>query len=344
MKNKIFAAAVISAASLAMAQVPSYTNTGLWFDGSDEFVNLGSACGESTAAGCEDNYGGYWYDTDDREKDHGGSYITYPFDTSGYNGSYIAPMIEKFGYLAVRFHLADPTLTGQQEEYPYNFITFGFNTNKSRENVLDISATGGLCVTYASDYPIMLEIKDSVSGEGSASCAVKLPKSSEPKTVESAIKDFEQPKWVTGENKLANCEEAFKKAWGIWLRLDGGASDADGAFRVFEVGPKGTCKGERSIAKVDCGSIYPYRPYCPDGPENVKKSVSTASRSVSVNGRTVSLGGFGGSISYKLFDLQGNVVRSGYAAGSIDFGGVTSGNYVLKVNGAAELTKKIVLE
>jgi hypothetical protein len=56
------------------------------------------------------------------------------------------------------------------------------------------------------------------------------------------------------------------------------------------------------------------------------------------------LNGFGSSVSYRLFDLQGNVVRSGYAAGSIDFGGVKSGNYVLKVGGTAGLTEKILLK
>ena len=134
------------------------------------------------------------------------------------------------------------------------------------------------------------------------------------------------------------------------FKIDGGASVADGELRIFEVGPKGTCKGGKSIVD-ECWS------YCKSdgdgghdvcwggcGVSNLRKSIWTASHSVTVNGRIVSLNGLGQNVQYKLFDMQGNVVRSGYAAGRIDFGGVKSGSYLLKVKGNLELTKKIVLK
>ena len=72
------------------------------------------------------------------------------------------------------------------------------------------------------------------------------------------------------------------------------------------------------------------------------KTVSSAS--ISVLGRLVTLNGLGQNVQYKLFDMQGNVVRSGFAAGHVDFSGVKSGSYLLKVKGSLEMTQKIVLK
>ena len=333
MKNRIWAAVVASIASLSMAQVPSYTNTGLWFDGTDSFVKLGDNCAESNET-CEKHYGGYWYNTDDRKDDHGGSYVTYPYDTTGYNGSLIAPQIEKLHYVTVRYHLMEPSLTGQREEYPYNFVTFGFNTSNEAMVPLDISATGGLCVTYTSDFPVALEIKDSISGMGRVSCSAKLSQTSTPETAESAIKDFAQPTWTPDENKLANCDEAFKIAQAIWFRIEGNASEHEGQLRIFEVGPLGTCKGGRTIAEEQW-------PNCKT--DKIPTKPATA-KHLSINGRTVSLNILGGSVHYRLFDMQGNTVEKGYATEAIDLSGVKSGNYVLKVNGTVKLTQKILLK
>lgn len=66
--------------------------------------------------------------------------------------------------------------------------------------------------------------------------------------------------------------------------------------------------------------------------------------SVSVTGRLVTLNGLGQNVQYRLFDMQGNTVHSGFAAGHIDFSGVKSGSYLLKVKGNLELTRKIVLK
>lgn len=66
--------------------------------------------------------------------------------------------------------------------------------------------------------------------------------------------------------------------------------------------------------------------------------------SISVTGRLVTLNGLGRQVQYSLFDMQGNTVHSGIAAGQIDFSSVKSGNYLLKVKGNLELTRKIVLK
>ena len=61
MKKKIFATAIASVASLAMAQT---VNTALWFDGSDQQVNTGGDCVYEYGE-CESTTMGYWYDYDD---------------------------------------------------------------------------------------------------------------------------------------------------------------------------------------------------------------------------------------------------------------------------------------
>ena len=66
--------------------------------------------------------------------------------------------------------------------------------------------------------------------------------------------------------------------------------------------------------------------------------------SISVNGRKVTLDGFGDFAYYQLLDMQGNVVDSGYSSGAINFASVKSGNYILKVKGDITLTKQIVLK
>ncbi len=343
MRTKVLAVGMAVAASFAMADD---VNHNIWFDGTEPFLRV-DACSGHEYVDCETE--SYWYDIDDRKNDRGGSYALYPYDTTGYNGSLIAPMIDSLGYLVIKYYLEDPAITGQSEEYPYNFVKFGFNIVQMGDPGLDISSTGGLCATYTSDMEVWLEVITDKTGN--TPCFAKLPKAVEPTTVDKAIEDFAQPSWAADSNKVASCMEAFKAARSVMFKLDGGASVMEGALRIFEVGPKGTCKGGKSIVDEcwsycksdgDGHAVCRGRDRC--GVSNLRKSVWAASHSVTVNGRIVSLNGLGRTAQYKLFDMQGNVVRSGYAAGRIDFGGVKSGSYLLKVKGNLELTEKIVLK
>ena len=243
MRNEILAVIAVSAASFAMAEDANPgVNPNIWFDGTDERVCIIDPLLQDAyeKEGCS-----FWYDVDDRKNDQGGSYALYPFDTSGYNGSLIAPEIEKLGYVTIWYHLADPTLTGQTDEYPYNFVKFGFDMVPGSSGTLDISSTGGLCATYTSQIDVELEVNTEKSGN--TPCFAKLPQTQEPKTVDKAIKDFAQATWAADSNKLASCAEAFKEARSVMFKLDGRASATDGVLRIFEVGPKGTCKGGKTI-------------------------------------------------------------------------------------------------
>ena len=350
MKTKVLTVGMAFATSFAMAEdISDRVNPEIWFDGTEECASVDHSCVFEYGQ-CDDlSMMSCWFDTDDRKDDQGGSYAIYPFDSSGYNGSFIAPEIEKLGYVAIGYHLADPTQTGQEDEYPYNFVKFGFYTNGYGElgPALNISSTGGLCATYTSSMDVELEVNTDKTGK--TPCFVRLPKTEEPKTVDKAIEDFKQATWAPVSNKVASCAEAFKEARSIMFKIDGGAAEADGELRIFEVGPKGTCKGGKTIKK-DVRYCYNGIEYddghreC-DYPHNKLRGLNATSfASISVTGRLVTLNGLGRQVQYSLFDMQGNTVHSGIAAGQIDFSSVKSGNYLLKVKGNLELTRKIELK
>jgi len=341
MKKKIFAAAIASVASVAMAQT---VNTSLWFDGSDQQVNTGGDCVYEYGE-CESTTMGYWYDYDDRKNDHGGSYAVYPLDTTGYYGSLIGPQIEAFEYVTIKYHLADPTATGQEAEYPYNFVGFGFNTVSGTKDPLDITAAGGLCATYTSDNAITLEIAEATSGD--ASCSVTLTKATTPTTVSKTIDDFKQPTWAPAANKLSSCAEAFKAAQSVKFKLDGGASEADGQLRIFEVGPAGTCLGGKSIKNeewLNCKSDGDGHADCGTPVIGIKASALAGSVKAVLSGRTLSFNGISNGM-YEIVSLQGQVVKSGKVASSISLSSLDAGVYMVRVSGkSVHMSQKILVK
>jgi len=344
MKKKIFAAAIASVASVAMAQT---VNTSLWFDGSDQQVATGGDCVYDYTE-CPKTTMGYWYDYDDRKNDHGGSYAIYPYDTTGYYGSMIAPEIENLGYVVIQYHLEDPTTTGQTAEYPYNFVGFGFNLVNGTKDPLDITAAGGLCATYTSDMNVTLEIAEAKSGD--ASCSATLKASPTPKTESIEIAGFKQPSWVKADNKLASCAEAFAAAQSVKFKLDGGASAADGKLRIFEVGPAGTCKGGKSVAGTEpssftCkadgdGHIGP----CEGPIDAIKTAVAAGSVKATLSGRTLSFNGVKDGM-FEIVSLQGQVVKSGKVASSISLSSLDAGVYMVRVSGkSVHMSQKILVK
>ena len=340
MKKQILATAIASIASLAMAQTVS---TDLWFNGSDQQVATGGDCVYEYGV-CEETTMGYWYDYDDRKNDKGGSYAMYPYDTTDYYGSLIAPEIENLNYVTIKYHLADPTLTGQTAEYPYNFVGFGFNLVNGKKDPLDITAAGGLCVTYTADHAVTLEIAESKSGD--ASCSVTLTKATTPTKVDKAIADFKQPTWADTKNKLSSCADAFAAAQSVKFKLDGGAAEADGQLRIFEVGPKGTCTGTGAIgaepASFNCLSDGDGHAKC-DGAA-IKFSAAASSVKAIVANRTLSFAGINDGM-FEIVSLQGQVVKSGKVASSISLSSLDAGVYMVRVSGkAVHMSQKILVK
>lgn len=349
MNTKIKMAMTIAAAAAmanALCDGAGTVNTSIWFDGSDQQVNTGGD-GMYEYGVCETSTMGYWYDYDDRKNDNGGSYALYPFDSTGYYGSFVAPQIENLGYVAIQYVLVDPTTTGQTAEYPYNFVGFGFNTVGGSQDPLDISAAGGLCATYTTDNAVTLEVAETVSGD--ASCSITLAKASSPTTVDKAIEDFKQPTWVGAANKLESCAAAFAAAKAVKFKLDGGASDASGTLRIFEVGPKGTCTGAGSVSSAEpasftCKSDGQGGANCED--RIAIKGVKAASAvKATLSGRTLSFSGISSDASFEIVSLQGQVVKSGKIASSVSLASINAGVYMVRVVGkSVNMAQKILVK
>ena len=346
MNKKIFATIVASMTAMGMAQT---VNTSIWFDGSNQQVNTGGDCVYEYGE-CEETTMGYWYDYDDRKNDNGGSYAIYPFEADEY-GSLVGPEIENLGYVTIQYVLVDPTTTGQTAEYPYNFVGFGFNTVNGAQDPLDISAAGGLCATYTADNSVTLEVAETVSGD--ASCSITLTKVSSPTMVDKSIADFKQPTWVESKNKLSSCADAFAAAKAVKFKLDGGASDASGTLRIFEVGPSGTCTGAGAISSSEpspygCKSDGDGSAVC-DGPSNpvvgIKAVAAASSVKATLSGRTLSFSGISSDASFEIVSLQGQVVKSGKVASSVSLASINAGVYMVRVAGkAVNMTQKILVK
>ncbi len=350
MKMKLLSTAVASMAAMSMAQT---LNTGVWFDGSDQQVNTGADCVYEYGT-CESTTMGYWYDYDDRLNDHGGSFAEYPFDGGAkteapYYGSYIAPMIEEFGYAAIKYHVNDPVAAGQVADYNYSFVGFGFNVKNGDQDPFDISATGGLCVTYTADHNVAMEIAEATSGDDA--CFITLKKSATPVTVDAAIADFAQPTYTKTNTpeRVIDCMQAFQGAKAVKFKLDGGATGGlTGTLRIFSVGPKGTCTTGSIAAEP---AAWPCKSEGHDGLANcsgtgaIGASVAASSVKATLAGRTLSFSGINNDASFEVVSLQGQVVKSGVAAGSVSLSNINAGVYMVRVSGkSVNMVQKILVK
>lgn len=330
MNKKIIVAAVAALSAVSMAET---VNNDIWFNGTSQIAN-------TTKESLEPNYenSSYWYDYDDRANDKGGSYIKYLYDSTGNYGSFIQPMIDSLGYIFVKYVLVDPTTTGQNEEYPYNFVGMGFNLVGAAQDPLDITSAEGLCATYTSDDDVTLTID--ADGTGNASCSAKLTKTATPTLVDLDFSKFSQPTWTPAAQKVSSCAEAFAKATAVKFQIDGQASDAQGALRIFEVGPKGTCKGEKAVSQKEKSANSCDHHADPDAIS--QKAVSAANASLS--GRILSFSGIK-SASYEIANVQGQVVKSGKVEASINLAGLKAGIYMVRISGkSVNMNKKILLK
>ena len=349
MKKKIFAAAIASVASVAMAQT---VNTSIWFDGTDQQVNTGGYCKYDYET-CDESTMGYWYDYDDRKNDKGGSYAVYPYETSPkdeapYYGSYIQPMIENLGYATIKYVLVEPTTTGQTEKYPYNFVGFGFNTVNGTQDPLDITAAGGLCATYTADHNVTLEVMEATSGDNA--CFVTLKKSATPTMADFAIADFAQPSYTKTNNpeRVIDCAQAFAAAKAVKFKIDGGAAAFSGQLRIFAIGPKGTCPATGTIAaepaSFACKSDGVGGATCDGSAEAIKAVKAASSVKATLTGRTLSFSGINDG-KFEVVSLQGQVVKSGKISSSVSLANINAGVYMVRVSGkSVNMSQKILVK
>ncbi|WP_297701597.1 hypothetical protein [uncultured Fibrobacter sp.] len=355
---------IVALILLFIPAIAQTVNSELWYDGTNEQVNTGAECMYEFGV-CEGTTMGYWYTQDGRKylysQDGKKNKIypkpKYPFDTCGYYGSLTAPMIDILGYLTIEYYIDKPDTTDPRENSLSNFVSFGFNTVSGRREPLDITSTGGLCITYTSDDEASLQVKEEKSGV--AYCYVTLPKSEDPITVSSEISSFKQPVWTPDSNRLDSCAEAFAATQSIFFNIENSDLNKDhlyGRIRIFEIGPIGTCTGKAEIKVTEEPSSYSqdidweghFQPCCQPpiyiGKEKGGFQNTMKRAAISIAGHQVYLDRFHHYNHYTLLDIQGNIIDKGNVDRVIDLSGVKSGNYILTVKGNVPLTQQIVLK
>ena len=339
----------IAAGSLAVAANAEnkVVNPNLWFSGTEEQIDTGgdfvNVYGQTEADSKTGSTMGFWFDYDDAN-DHGGSYIGFPFAKDQYN-SLFNPMTQKLEYIAVQYNLKDPTETGQSGDL-YNFVGLGFNLVNADKDFMDISSIGGLCVTYTSDDPVLVEIASPEVPDAKA-CGSALLAQSSPAPQTLAWSSFEQPSWVAQSEKI-DCSIAIAKATQVKFKVDGGAAEMTGKLRIFEVGPQGTCSGNKSVSSSEPSSYsYGDSPNLPGGstPGAIKAAKAPASVKAVLSGRTLSFSGITSGATYEIVSLQGQVVKSGVVASSVSLASLNAGIYMVRVSGkAVNMNQKIILK
>lgn len=342
----------IAAGSLAVAANAEnkVVNTNLWFSGTEEqidtggdFVNVYTGDESTSKTG---STMGFWFDYDDAN-DKGGSYIGFPFEKDQYN-SLFNPMTQQLGYISVQYNLKDPTATGQSGDL-YNFVGLGFNLVNADKDWMDISSIGGLCVTYTSDDPVLVEIASPEVPDAKACGSALLAQSSPATPATLAWSSFEQPSWVAAAEKV-DCSIAIAKATQVKFKVDGGAAEMTGKLRIFEVGPQGTCSGGKSVSSSEPSSFaYGDSPNLPGGggttPGAIKAAKAPASVKAVLSGRTLSFSGITSGATYEVVSLQGQVVKSGIVSSSVSLSSLNAGIYMVRVSGqSVNMNQKIILK
>ena len=196
----------------------------------------------------------------------------------------------------------------------------------------------GFCLTYTSDHDMYFS---------TSQCGVVLPKTSEPKTVNLQLKDFERTD-KSGKD-TTNCREALKSV-GYFYFGHRDTVDIEGVARIFELGPKGTCKGEKKIAENEPGFCYDRalkRNFC-DNPDDpiIQAQASRVLPDVDVTlaGKTLLFKGFSTGATYDFVMLNGAIAKKGFAMPAVDVSDIRAGVYVVRVrDGARSLAKKVML-
>ena len=190
------------------------------------------------------NTSGYWYVFDNSlEGDQ--SYIEWPVPlySSPYEREGIGPMITVTDFcngLCGQVHL-DTSFSHD----PFVGVAFDFagevdHRGSGEIALADVTNYQGVCVTYASDLDIFLELslgEDKNNELGMDLPATLLPKSTDPTAMQFKWSQFKQGNWKSGE-KITGDEAAMAAAS---LRFKFKAmGESEGFFHIWAVGPYGS--------------------------------------------------------------------------------------------------------
>ena len=304
MNKKMTLAAVAGAAAMAFAQ-GAVSSTFLWDGTTDTEGKVETGSDEETS--------GYWYDYNDAN-DGGSSAFTFPADVeaNAYDNFY-GPLVEAYGGIKATITL------GAGYDYPYAGI--GFNIWSEGQEGVDITAWGGICLSYMSTIGFGIEL--GVEDEATVT-EYNNYKATVAKAAAVTASDFPWSKFKQGAGwgKTVDQATVLAKTAAIKLKFEGTAGTS-GDFLIQKVGSVGQCTASGV---------------------GIKDVAVAGSAKAMLSGRTLSFSGFT-SAKAEVINLQGQVVKSATVSSAMDLSSLDAGVYMLRVAGKnVKLSQKIVLE
>lgn len=255
-----------NSSSSAIQTPPAGTYTFETWRGTDKNQKINTGFGNGTETE------GYWFSYND-EADGGTSRVIWPVPAGDeYNSESLQPIIEHCSGLCGTAALSKGSLT-------YNpFVGVGFNLGGETSATdftpiaVDASSMGGVCVSYASEaaMDVEMDLGDNVNAQiGYANPYVALPKSTTGLTKFIPWSDFKQPSWYKGSYKI-NGNEAAKQL--VALRFKIQSYPGNFRFNISEVGSFGACTGVPANLNFASQDI-PEPPQPPEPPKPPKPPV-----------------------------------------------------------------------
>lgn len=259
---------------------------------------------------------GYWYTYSD-DANSGTSAITWPVPTGNeYDDNALDPIIDHCGGLCGQVTLG--------AGYDYPFAGLGFNLTGPDQTGADVTAWGGLCITYTAGVAPILEIapeKEATVTEYNNYMS-KLKVAASASTLNLAWSDFKQE---SGWGVTVPQASYLTMIAAVKVKFSGKAGTS-GDFNIIQVGENGACSGI---------------------PDAISAPVAASSVKAMLSGRTLSFSGINSVAAAEVINLQGQVVLKGAvsASSSLNLASLDAGVYMVRVAGkAVNHSQKIVLK
>lgn len=259
---------------------------------------------------------GYWYTYSD-DANSGTSAITWPVATGNeYDDNALDPIIDHCGGLCGQVTLG--------AGYDYPFAGLGFNLTGPDQTGADVTAWGGLCITYTAGVAPILEIapENEATVTEYNNYMSKLKVAASASTLNLAWSDFKQE---SGWGVTVPQASYLTMIAAVKVKFSGKAGTS-GDFNIIQVGENGACSATSDA---------------------ISAPVAASSVKAMLSGRTLSFSGINSVAAAEVINLQGQVVLKGAvsASSSLNLASLDAGVYMVRVAGkAVNHSQKIVLK
>lgn len=187
----------------------------LW-DGTTDFVGR-------VETGSPDKTSGYWFNYSDVDEGGTSRFIFPPDVEPDTYDNFFGPLIEAYAGIKASVTLGDG--------YDYPYVGLGFNVWSETQEGVDVSEWGGICLSYQSTIPFVIEL--GVEDEGTVmeygNYRASVPKAQYVTVIDIPWKKF-------------SIDEALKKVAAIKLQFEGEAGTT-GDILIQKIGSLDKCRG-----------------------------------------------------------------------------------------------------